>query len=113
MSAKIERTLEELRAHRRAHPSASPAKKRENRMRYHYKLEPEDYQALLDATGGRCPICQNERRLVLDHDHSCCIGPVTCGECLRGLICDPCNSSLGWFEAHEDAIVAYLQKGPR
>lgn len=60
----------------------------------------DEYQRLLDSQGGRCSICgdvPDERRLVIDHDHTCCPGQTSCGECIRGLLCGRCNSGLGMF----------------
>ena len=38
--------------------------------------------------------------LVVDHDHSCCGYGSSCGRCIRGLLCHPCNLILGHYEKH-------------
>jgi hypothetical protein len=64
-----------------------------------YKLTREMYEALYEAQGGRCATCQRAtgktRRLSVDHDHKCCSGRTSCGRCVRGLLCRPCNTLLG------------------
>lgn len=45
-----------------------------------------------------------QARLVVDHDHSCCPGPKSCGRCVRGLLCRTCNSAAGLLQ--DDALVA-------
>jgi hypothetical protein len=59
-------------------------------------LTAERVQALLEAQGGRCAICPSYLTVPhIDHDHSCCPGPKSCGECVRGLLCASCNHMLG------------------
>jgi len=64
-----------------------------------YGLTAGEYAQLVAFQGGRCPMCQRAtgktRRLSVDHDHDCCPGPVSCGQCVRGAICRPCNDLLG------------------
>ncbi|MBX6360071.1 MAG: endonuclease VII domain-containing protein [Acidobacterium ailaaui] len=64
-----------------------------------YHITPEQYDALYEAQGGRCYICQRAsgrtKRLAVDHDHSCCPGPTSCGKCIRGLLCTTDNRWLG------------------
>lgn len=62
-------------------------------------LTQESFDALLNSQDGRCAICgdQFSSMPVIDHDHSCC--PPTrpsrsCGLCVRGLLCQPCNMGL-------------------
>lgn len=57
-----------------------------------YGLTEQCYTSMLDAQGGVCAICKSpplRRRLAIDHCH-------TTGK-VRGLLCGPCNVSLGQF----------------
>lgn len=72
-----------------------------------YSLTEVEYNELLERQDHSCAICKRHkstfnRRLAVDHDHSCCdIG--SCGSCVRGLLCTGCNSKLSalddlvWF----------------
>jgi hypothetical protein len=84
-----------------------------------YSLAPEDYRRLYEHQGRRCAICRRAtgatKRLAVDHDHSCCPGPTSCGRCVRGLVCGPCNSMLA--HARDDAelfrrAIRYLREWP-
>lgn len=60
-----------------------------------------------------CAICGKPPPLVVDHDHSCCPGPTSCGLCVRDLICQDCNSGLGFFHDDPDVLtkaVEYLDQ---
>ena len=83
-----------------------------------YGITPEQYAALDELQDGKCFICHKNavtRRLAVDHDHSCCDGPVSCGKCVRGLLCKTCNEFLG--QIHDDVAaleraIAYLTDPP-
>ena len=84
-----------------------------------YGITREQYE---QATAKGCLICgATDRKLHVDHDHSCCPSKnYTCGECVRGLICGLCNRGLGSFDDNPDALmraasylISYLNNGPR
>jgi hypothetical protein len=63
-----------------------------------YGLSPGEYDELKEFQGGVCAICERAtgktKRLAIDHDHDCCSGKTSCGQCVRGLLCSLCNSML-------------------
>lgn len=75
-----------------------------NYVRRTYGLTPADFDALMAAQGGCCPICRKKlKRPSVDHCHG--TGRI------RGILCRHCNSSLSVFENDPSAIVrlaAYL-----
>lgn len=76
--------------------------------RYKYGLSSAEIAALIETQGGACALC----RLPLgdafhvDHDHACCPGSKTCGECIRGVLCRRCNIGLGQFNDDPDLLAA-------
>lgn len=69
-----------------------------------YGITPEFYAELYEYQGGKCAICRRanggSKRLAVDHDHRCTAGhPHTqgCSQCVRGLLCGPCNDVLAHF----------------
>jgi hypothetical protein len=71
------------------------------RLMHKHGLLPEQYQALIEFQGYACAICRDQVPLQVDHDHACCPGKRSCGLCVRGLLCRPCNQGLGSF--YDDA----------
>jgi hypothetical protein len=64
------------------------------------KLDIEKYSEIEKSQNGVCKICggKDNKRLSVDHDHSCCSGSKTCGNCTRGLLCSRCNKTLGMIQ---------------
>jgi len=74
-----------------------------------FGLTPTEYRALIEATGGRCPICQRRiRKWQLDHNHET-------GE-LTGAVCVQCNVGPLAHSRHDPAfaqrLVDYLTDPP-
>lgn len=65
-------------------------------------------------SGYGCDICGTEIgrfSINVDHDHTCCPGQGTCGNCIRGLLCRGCNRAIGSFSEDRENIrkaLAYL-----
>lgn len=84
-----------------------------------YSLTLDAYQALLEIQGGGCRICsatpETPYSLHVDHDHSCCPSyKRSCGRCVRGLLCSPCNTALGLLRDDPRRLRAaaeYLERG--
>ena len=84
----------------------SPAK-RINQLRYQnkktYGLTLEDSEYLRENTN--CEICGvKAKRMVIDHKI-----PGT----YRGILCQQCNTRLGWVERYKEVLEEYLERGPQ
>lgn len=63
-----------------------------------YSLTAESFLALREQQGEACAICRDpvpQDGWHVDHDHACCPGQASCGACVRGLLCGPCNVGIG------------------
>jgi len=64
-----------------------------------FNITLEQFVGMLERQNGACAICggtnSNGKALSVDHDHRCCDGDYSCGACIRGLICQPCNFAVG------------------
>ena len=81
-----------------------------NRFRKHGTTK-EDFQALVEAQGNCCAICEKPgtwESLVVDHDHACCNSQFSCGKCIRGALCRTCNTVLGLLKEDENRIMSVL-----
>lgn len=59
-------------------------------LKFHYGLSVQKFNDMVKEQNGKCLICNEEKRLCIDHDHK--TGKV------RGLICHRCNTLLVVFD---------------
>jgi len=83
--------------------SAKRSNQRTRLKRYGLTIEQRDSMAL--AAEGKCAICEQEMKLVVDHDH-------LTGKA-RGMLCSACNSGIGMLKDDIrllQAAILYLQR---
>lgn len=61
------------------------------------------YWTILALQDYKCADCgesvfDHRRIFVIDHDHSCCSGSRSCGNCVRAILCMQCNAGRGMFQ---------------
>jgi hypothetical protein len=84
-------------------------KKNENLMR-NYRISLEVWEDIFSKQGNVCLICSKDsRRFVVDHDHECCPGKKTCGRCIRGIICENCNKTLGLIKDSKETLINMIK----
>lgn len=110
------RKRSECRDCRRANELTRPRRDERGRgLRRLYRRDIAWYNETLAEQDGACALCgSTEPRskagvFEVDHDHRCCPSHITCGTCIRGLLCRNCNCKLGWFENRRELILAYCE----
>lgn len=80
-----------------------------------YGLTADQINTLFAEQDGTCAMCGSlfsvENMYHIDHDHECC--PSKCrsrGDCIRGLLCGPCNKGLGFYEKYQQLAKPYLER---
>jgi post-segregation antitoxin (ccd killing protein) len=74
----------------------NPEKAKDAVYKRKYGITLEYYNQMHSERGGRCDICNQVRKLVVDHCHN--------SNLFRGLLCDRCNVALGSFEDDPDRL---------
>lgn len=95
-------------------------KKHRNRVaqrKFRYGITEEQYDNLLTEQDNSCAVCKIEFSQAvwpnIDHDHNCCEGAKSCGNCLRGLLCSNCLTIASLVETrfkYMDDLFVYLTK---
>lgn len=104
-------------------PCIHPIRHLTDRLRNH-RVDHQRARQLLDEPS--CEVCgvdivtkvrnsagKIQARLVVDHDHACCPGERSCGNCIRGLICFQCNAAAGMLQNDSSiarALAGYLER---
>lgn len=87
------------------YPSVSANEAKFQKYRYTYGVSREQYEELSKEASGKCCICKNEEKLVLDHCHATMK--------IRGLLCKNCNAGLGMFGDNTEFLqsaIEYIRK---
>lgn len=97
---RYQRNKEWIKNHeKRKYNSLTPLLRKDRNLRDTYNIILEQFNDLLAAQGTKCPICQSlepgAKGWTVDHDHGCCPGKRSCGKCVRGVLCGPCNLGIG------------------
>ena len=92
---------------------------------YNHRMTMEQYTALRLAQADRCGACKEPlrfgetRAVTVDHDPRCCQYetlssgrkkgvPISCGKCVRALLCSPCNRAIGFFERYPQRVHMWI-----
>jgi hypothetical protein len=87
------------------------------RIAHRFGISLEQLEEMLVEQDNKCAICEKQfgestkDKPYIDHDHSCCAGNVSCGKCIRGIICMKCNTMLGMAEDNVSTLtnaITYL-----
>ena len=86
-------------------------KLREDTWKYRYNLSKTQVDEFLKKQNDKCAICgikfntlYQSSTFHIDHNHSCCSDIFSCGKCVRGLLCNNCNSGLGKFKDNPELL---------
>jgi hypothetical protein len=98
-----------IRGHKNRRFCSNTCKNKVASLRKNYNLTFEQYQAMVEATGGRCPICGDRvRKWNVDHNHKT--------RKVTGVVCTGCNVGSLAFTYHDveyvKRLLAYLENPP-
>ena len=82
-----------------------PDRTRNTNLKQKYGITLLEYEKILKEQKNKCKICRRNQKdykktFAVDHDHKT--------NKIRGILCDPCNYGLGFYEKHKDKYKKYL-----
>src|SRR5882762_3909116 len=80
---------------------ADPLQSRDLKRVYRYRMKPGEYDERVKQQKGKCLICQQEKKLYVDHCHDTMK--------VRGLLCHHCNVGIGSLKHDMKIIQAALK----
>jgi hypothetical protein len=119
-SEATEAAIKEGRAERRRSGGIDPADRRrwsrKSRL-LRYGLTEATFDQFLEVQQYACAMCgkpfREDGRICVDHDHTCCPDEKkSCGQCIRGLLCLSCNTTLGHIERNQELARRYQTNPP-
>lgn len=73
-----------------------------------HNITKQRYEEMVSLYDGKCHACQDDVGTSIDHDHSCCPGSFSCGQCVRGVLCRNCNIALGILKDNKDTMLKLI-----
>ena len=72
-----------------------------------HKISVFDFYKMLISQDEKCKICKSYEKLQIDHDPQCCPSRKgsSCGKCIRGLLCNNCNTMLAFYEKGKGILI--------
>lgn len=107
-SCRNPQSLEGWKARGKPQTAYNPDRGQKYGRKYRYNLSDDKFQEMILIQDNKCGICLQEfvNTPYVDHDHSCCSGDRSCGQCIRMLLCDGCNRGLGFFKDNPEFLRA-------
>jgi hypothetical protein len=93
--------------------TSTPEQRKAHNLWGTHRMRLVEYNVRVSEQQGKCAICGQEAKLTIDHDHKCCPGQKSCGQCHRELLCTGCNTGLGHFRDNPEVLelaAEYIRK---
>lgn len=90
--------------------------RKEEQLKGRFNMTLDQFKQMLADQNNTCALCpkifdNKPRSIHVDHDHACCPGRISCGKCVRGLLCVGCNHKMVAVDDLEFMRNASIYKG--